>query len=69
MYEAMLDRIEEEVVRYLFLLQPVMEEEIPERKEQPVFYREPRRDGPPPRPGKQARSVIPKKRKKKKKKN
>jgi len=69
MYEAMLDRIEEEVVRYLFLLQPVMEEEIPERKEQPVFYREPRRDGPPPRPSKQARSVIPKKRKKKKKKN
>lgn len=69
MYQDMMDRIEEETIKYLFLLQPVVEEDLPERKEQPVYYQ--RAQGGPqaqPRGVKQARSVIPKKRKKKKKK-
>lgn len=65
MFQAMMDRIEEETIRYLFLLQPVMEEEMPERKEQPLYYQQPR-SAPAPRT-RQARSMIPKKRKKKKK--
>ncbi len=66
MYQAMMDRIEEETIKYLFLLQPTMPEEAPERKEQPVFYQNPR-SAPPPS-GQKARSLIPKKRKKKKRK-
>jgi preprotein translocase subunit SecA len=66
MYQAMMDRIEDESVRYLFLIQPVVEEEIPERKQQPVYYQ--RAQNEPVQRGKQARSLIPKKRKKKKKK-
>ncbi|MCJ7581347.1 MAG: preprotein translocase subunit SecA [Candidatus Aminicenantes bacterium] len=66
MYQAMMDRIEDETIRYLFLLQPVMEKELPERKEQPVYYQ--RAQNVPVNTGKQARSVIPKKRKKKNKK-
>ena len=66
MYQAMMDRIEDETIRYLFLLQPVVEREMPERKEQPVYYQ--RAQNAPVQTGKQARSVIPKKRKKKKKK-
>jgi preprotein translocase subunit SecA len=66
MYQAMMDRIEDETIRYLFLLQPVVEKELPERKEQPVYYQ--RAQNAPIQIGKQARSVIPKKRKKKKKK-
>lgn len=66
MYQAMMDRIEDETIRYLFLLQPVVERELPERKEQPVYYQ--RAQNAPVHTGKQARSVIPKKRKKKKKK-
>jgi preprotein translocase subunit SecA len=66
MYQAMMDRIEDETIRYIFLLQPVVEEEMPERKEQPIFYQRPQNA--PTHRGKQARSVIPKKRKKKKKK-
>ena len=66
MYQAMMDRIEDETIRYLFLLQPVMERELPERKEQPVYYQ--RAQNVPVHTGKQARSVIPKKRKKKNKK-
>jgi preprotein translocase subunit SecA len=69
MYQAMLDRLEEEAVRYLFLLQPVTEERMPERKEQPLLYRSAPRESPPPRGAKSARAVIPKKRKKKKKKH
>jgi preprotein translocase subunit SecA len=65
MFQAMMDRIEEETIRYLFLLQPVVEEELPERKEQPMYYQR-AQDSQSPRV-KQARSVIPKKRKKKKK--
>jgi preprotein translocase subunit SecA len=66
MFQAMMDRIEEETIRYLFLLQPVVEEELPERKEQPMYFQR-AQDTQAPR-AKQARSVIPKKRKKKKKK-
>jgi len=64
MFQAMMDRIEEETIRYLFLLQPIKEEELPERKEQPLYYQHPQ-DSPAPR-AKQARSLIPKKRKKRK---
>jgi preprotein translocase subunit SecA len=66
MFQAMMDRIEEESIRYLFLLQPVKEEELPERKEQPLYYQRPQ--GSQASRVKQARSLIPKKRKKKKKK-
>ncbi|MEA3421525.1 MAG: preprotein translocase subunit SecA [Acidobacteriota bacterium] len=65
MFQSMMDRIEDETIRYLFLLQPVVEEEIPERKEQPIYYQHPQNV--PVQRGKQARSLIPKKRKKKKK--
>jgi preprotein translocase subunit SecA len=66
MFQAMMDRIEEESIRYLFLFQPVKEEEVPERKEQPMYYQRPQ--GSQAARVKQARSLIPKKRKKKKKK-
>jgi len=66
MFQAMMDRIEEESIRYLFLLQPVKEEELPERREQPLYYQRPQ--GSQGARVKQARSLIPKKRKKKKKK-
>ncbi len=66
MFQSMMDRIEEETIRYLFLLQPVKEEEIPERKEQPLYYQRPQGSAAP--RAKKARSMIPKKRKKKKKK-
>lgn len=66
MFQAMMDRIEEESIRYLFLLQPVKEEELPERREQPLYYQRPQ--GSQAARVKQARSLIPKKRKKKKKK-
>jgi len=65
MFQAMMDRIEEETVKYLYLLEPVVEEEMPERKEQTVYYQEPARNAPAPK-AKKARSLIPKKRKKKK---
>ncbi|MBU1185459.1 MAG: preprotein translocase subunit SecA [Acidobacteria bacterium] len=69
MYQDMMDRIEEDTVKYLFLLKPVVEEDLPDRREQPVYYQ--RAQGGPqaqPRGAQQARSMIPKKRKKKKKK-
>jgi preprotein translocase subunit SecA len=65
MFQAMLDRIEDDTVRYLFLLQPVAEAEMPRRPERPVH-----RPGPPPPPPpaggsrSAARAMIPKKRKK-----
>jgi len=65
MYQAMMDRIEDETIRYLFLLRPVEEEEIPERKEQPMYFQQPQNV--PVQRAKTARSTIPKKRKKKKK--
>lgn len=68
MYQDMMDRIEEESLRYLFRIQPVIEEEMPQRKEKKVYYQ--RAEGPPSQAqrggGKQARAMIPKKRKKKK---
>jgi preprotein translocase subunit SecA len=66
MFQAMMDRIEEDTIRYLFFLQPAVEESMPERREGPMYYRQPSQQTSAPR-SKQARSVIPKKRKKKKK--
>lgn len=66
MFQAMMDRIEEDTIRYLFLIQPVREEELPERKEVPLFYQRPQGSSAP--RSREARSLIPKKRKKKKKK-
>ncbi len=65
MYQAMMERIEDETIRYLYLLQPVVEEELPERKEQPMYFQQPQNV--PAGSSKKARSTIPKKRKKKKK--
>jgi len=65
MFQDMMDRIEEETIRYLYLVQPAVEDEIPQRKEQPVYFQ--RAQNGPSHRGKQARSLIPKKRKKKKK--
>ena len=66
MYQAMLDRVEEETVRYLFLIQPVVEPEMPvKRMERPAY-----RQGPPPPTaaakggGRQVRATIPGRRKK-----
>ena len=67
MFQAMMDRIEDETLRYLFLIQPVAEEEMPERKEQPMYYQR-AQGGSQVQTSRKARSVIPKKRKKKKKK-
>ncbi len=64
MFQAMMDRIEEETVRYLFLIQPVVQEELPQqRKQQPLYYRQPQAAPAAPRV-RQARSMIPKGRKK-----
>jgi preprotein translocase subunit SecA len=63
MFQAMMDRIEEEVIRYLFLLQPVTEQELPERRQQPLYYQQPER-APAQSQGlrmKAARSLIPSK--------
>jgi preprotein translocase subunit SecA len=66
MFQAMLDRIEEDTVRFLFLIQPVMERqpEMPQRRERPMYYQQPQHASPGQR-GREVRSVIPKKRKKK----
>ena len=53
----------EEALRYLFLLQPVSEQDLPKRKEQNLYYQEPQRAGSPPQRAKQARSMIPSKKK------
>jgi preprotein translocase subunit SecA len=66
MFQAMMDRIEDETLRYLFLIQPVVEQEMPERKEQPMYYQR-AQGGSQVQTSRKARSVIPKKRKKKKK--
>jgi len=65
MFQAMMDRIEEETLRYLYLIEPVEKEEMSERKEPEMYYKKPQSS--PPRQSKKARSVIPKKRKKKRK--
>jgi len=61
MFQSMLDRIEEEAVRYLFLIQPVIEQPVPERRQAPMVYQ--RAQGPTGQRAKQARSTIPRKRK------
>jgi preprotein translocase subunit SecA len=61
MFQAMLDRIEEDAVRYIFLIQPVVEQPLPERRQAPVYYQKPQ--GPSGQRAKQARSMIPSKRK------
>jgi preprotein translocase subunit SecA len=62
MFQSMLDRIEEDAVRYLFLIQPVIEQPVPERRQAPVYYQQPQ--GPSGQKSRQARSMIPGKRKK-----
>jgi len=62
MFQSMLDRIEEDAVRYLFLIQPVIEQPVPERRQAPVYYQ--RAQGPGGQRARQARSMIPGKRKK-----
>jgi len=64
MFQAMMDRIEEDSVRYLFLIQPVVQEEAPQRKQQPLYYQQPQAAAAPPPRGRQVRSTIPKGRKK-----
>jgi preprotein translocase subunit SecA len=64
MFQAMMDRVEEDTIRYLYLFQMVREEELPERREQPLYYQQPQGSQAP--RGREARSLIPKKRKKKK---
>ncbi len=61
MFQAMLDRVEESAVRYLFLIQPVVEEALPERRPQPVYYQRSDSAGQaaPAQKGRQARSMIP----------
>ncbi len=67
MFQAMMDRIEEDTVRYLYLIQPVTEQQpevaMPQRRQSPMYYRQPQQA--PGRKAQQARSLIPKKRKKK----
>ena len=67
MFQAMLDRIEDDTIRYLFLIQPVTERqaevEMPQRRQTPMYYRQPQQASG--RKVQQARSLIPKKRKKK----
>jgi len=62
MFQAMMDRIEEDSIRYLFLIQPVVQEEVPQRKQQAMYYQQPQAAAPAPR-GRQIRSTIPKGRK------
>lgn len=60
MFQSMLDRIEEDAVRYLFLIQPVVDEPAPVRKQAPLYYQKPQ--GPSGQRAKQARGMIPGKR-------
>ncbi len=67
MFQDMLDRIEEEALRYIFLFQPVIveEEALPKRPAQPVFYGAPAHAAErAPAFRREARAMIPKKRKK-----
>ena len=69
MFQAMLDRIEEDTVRYLFLIQPQAPAEraepelaMPRRRERPLSYGSPQQ-APPTVKVRQARSTIPSRRK------
>ena len=64
MFQAMLDRVEEDTVRYLFFIQPVLEQELPRRREQPLYYQQAPAAAPPPRGSRQVRTMIPKGKKK-----
>ncbi len=64
MFQSMMDRIEEETVRYIFLLQPIIEEEMPLRRQQPLYYQQRDQAGATLSRTRQARSLIPKKRRK-----
>ncbi len=64
MFQAMMDRTEEDAVRYIFLIQPVVSEEaapMPRRRERPLVYQ--RSGEPAPESGgqkvRQAKSTIP----------
>jgi preprotein translocase subunit SecA len=61
MFQSMLDRIEEDAVRYLFLIQPVLDQPAPVRRQTPVYYQQPT-GGPSGQRSKQARAMIPGKR-------
>jgi len=60
MFQSMLDRIEEDALRYLFLIQPVIDQPAPVRRQTPVYYQQP--TGPSGQRSKQARAMIPGKR-------
>jgi preprotein translocase subunit SecA len=60
MFQSMLDRIEEDAVRYLFLIQPVIDQPAPVRRQTPVYYQQPQ--GPSGQRARQARAMIPGKR-------
>jgi preprotein translocase subunit SecA len=60
MFQSMMDRIEEDAIRYVYLIQPVLEQEVPERRQSPMYYQRPQ--GPSGQRSKQARSMIPSKR-------
>ena len=62
MFQQMLDRIEEDAVRYLFLIQPVVETERPverERRQQPMYYQRPQQAAAGGMRARQARPLIP----------
>jgi preprotein translocase subunit SecA len=68
MFQALMDRVEEDALRYLFLIQPVIQEEAPQpqRRERPMYYQ--RSEGAPAEGGhkvQQARSTIPGRKRKK----
>ncbi|HPW18490.1 MAG TPA: preprotein translocase subunit SecA [Candidatus Aminicenantes bacterium] len=62
MFQSMLDRVEEDAVRYLFLVQPVVDRPAPVRRQTPVYYQQPA--GPSGQRSKQARAMIPGRRRK-----
>lgn len=60
MFQQMLDRVEEDAVRYLFLIQPVAEVERPaERRPQPMYYQRPQQSAASGIRARQARPLIP----------
>ncbi len=63
MFQAMLDRIEDETVRYLYLLQPAVEQEMARKPERTVIRRGPPAASSGGGPKTAARAMIPKKRK------
>jgi len=67
MFQQLLDRIEEDAVRYLFLIQPVLEEEQQPRQQQrerPLYYQRPQASAAAGAVIRQARPLIPGKKKK-----